>query len=79
MQLKRTGWQLYYWQKGGVPLSDRYMEIVPQDDLEEHGAGDECWCRPKVEYRDSETGDEYDSPIITHHSADGREATEPIR
>jgi hypothetical protein len=79
MQFKRTGWQLYYWKKNGELLTNRYMEIVPQDDLREHVAGDECWCNPKIENYDPDANEEYNSPIITHHSADNREITEPIR
>ena len=45
------------------------MEIVPQDDVQEHLAGDECWCNPKVEHVEDGTPD----TIIDHYASDGRE------
>jgi hypothetical protein len=42
------------------------LHIVPRNDLREHGASSECWCKP--------IQDE-DWPIWIHNSADRREHT----
>lgn len=62
--LKSDGWEVI----------DRYFffDILPVNDSREHGQGDECWCYPKTE-RGSTM-----KTIVTHNSADGREAFEVI-
>lgn len=68
------GWEVVYWQKDGELLGDRYMQVLPINDIKQHQEGDECWCHPRVWY--AEDGDE--TPIITHHAADKREESEDI-
>lgn len=64
MRIKRTGWQAFD--------RDVFVEVIPQDDLQEHILGDECWCNPRTEYNENSR------PLIVHSSADGREFKEKI-
>lgn len=53
------------------------VHVVPTSDQIEHDLGDTCACGPTVEpvgRADGSTG-----WIVTHHSLDGRESSEPIR
>lgn len=50
---------------------DSYVEVKPIEDLEEHYAGDECWCKPKVKYEK-----DFQRPMIVHNSKDEREKYE---
>jgi len=43
------------------------MHVIPVNDLREHEASADCWCKP--------TPDE-DHDFFVHHSLDGREAYE---
>lgn len=43
----------------------------------EHELTMDCVCGPDVEWFDPETGEAYESPLVTHHSLDGREFREP--
>ena len=49
-----------------IILSTR-MHVIPVNDLREHEASADCWCRPTPD-------EEHD--IFVHHSLDGREAYE---
>lgn len=68
MTFKRTGWEM-------VPRLT-FNEVLPLDDLKEHGLGDECWCNPVVEHVDGVPPGEVDV-LISHNSADKREYNEP--
>lgn len=46
-----------------------YFEILPQDDIREHFAGDECWCNPRIEYEPDGQPDQ----MIVHNAKDNRE------
>jgi len=57
--------------KGGL------IHIVPIDDLRPHDdSGCACWCQPRIQVVDSETGDRLQFPIVIHQAADGRELVE---
>ena len=46
------------------------VHVIPVNDLREHVSdGEECWCRPEIEYV-------LGGSIITHHSMDRREEYE---
>ncbi len=52
------------------------LHVVPVDDLIEHEeAGDDCPCGVDIEYLIGEDGTV--GQLVTHHSLDGRELTEP--
>ena len=59
-KLKRNGWELFQ--------QPTYMEVIPQDDNKEHLAGDECWCKPKVE----KIEDGNPPLLISHNALDKR-------
>lgn len=61
MNLVRTGWEVHD--------QGQYMEVLPQDDLKEHLAGDECWCKPRIE----SVLDGQPDKIIIHEALDGRD------
>ena len=46
------------------------IHVVPLNDWLEHVELRQCWCRPSVE-------DINGTALVTHHSADGREHSEP--
>ena len=50
--------------------------VLPIDDLREHEETATCWCQPRVETHDLETGEDYTEPLIIHNSLDGRELVE---
>ena len=55
------------------------IHVVPVNDLREHEDLTRiCWCEPRVEVRDPETGDDYRGrcALVTHVSMDGRELIE---
>lgn len=53
------------------------VNVRPANDEIEHLADVYCECRPRVEYRHPETGEELENgPLIVHNAADGREAVE---
>jgi hypothetical protein len=55
------------------------IHVVPINDLREHDDRTRiCWCAPRVEVRDPETGDAYPGrcALVTHVSMDGRELIE---
>jgi hypothetical protein len=56
------------------PLTDtNILHVYPIGDLKEHDKkGTKCWCQPDVEYIG-------DGALVTHNSADGREAYETGR
>lgn len=66
-----------------VQFNGSFFEVVPVDDLKEHGAGDECDCNPKVERSMRvhrllkgtifDVPKELEQPIIIHNSFDQRE------
>lgn len=56
---------------------DGTVHVAPINDLIEHElVGFDCPCGPSVEFIDPETGDPHDSPLVGHHSLDGREKWE---
>lgn len=51
--------------------------VTPVDDLQKHELTRTCWCRPKIETSDPETGIPYpEGALVVHNSADGRELVE---
>lgn len=50
-------------------MADRH--VIPIDDAIPHDDTRGCWCQPTIELIDD--GD----ALVVHHSADGRERTEP--
>lgn len=52
--------------------------VYPRNDEREHVLSAECWCQPDVEYVHPETGEVYEYPMHTHHSADCREVSEAV-
>jgi len=70
--------QAYYPGPGGAVwiayVAHNQVDVVPEQDLVDHGRGDDCICGPRVEAwfrRDGSNG-----WIYTHHSLDGRELAE---
>lgn len=71
-----------------VPLDDeRKHEPEDQIDAMNYGGakygsftdieGLECWCRPRIEWQDPETGEIYPGgPLVIHNAADCRELIE---
>jgi hypothetical protein len=55
------------------------IHCLPVNDEKEHQLSGECWCNPKVEWIDPETGLPYpnpNAPMVVHNSADCREIAE---
>ena len=52
------------------------LHVLPLDDLREHEETATCWCQPRVETVDPETGEAYEQPLIVHNSLDARELIE---
>ncbi len=53
------------------------IHVYPVNDGTKHDTdGGECWCRPRVEWLDSDGMPYADGPLIVHSSADGREMDE---
>lgn len=52
------------------------IHVLPINDLKEHEETTTCWCNPKVEFADPETGEQYSEGLVIHNSADGREFVE---
>lgn len=54
------------------------IHVYPLNDLREHDTGETtmCWCQPRVEFKDPETGEPYAEALVIHSSADGRELVE---
>lgn len=50
--------------------------VTPNNDGSLHRMGGECWCNPRLEYRDSDGVFFPGGPISIHSSADGRELLE---
>lgn len=61
-------------------MGNRYdIHVVPVRDLRQHNdRSRHCWCNPRVERIDPETGEPYpyDNALVTHNAADGRELVE---
>lgn len=58
------GWDVHiFTAQDGLPTG----EVLPVDDIKEHGLGVECWCKPELNALDR---------TIVHNSADGRESVE---
>lgn len=57
-----SNWQ---WEDFG-----EYVEVVPTNDIKQHFAGDECWCKPTVE---REQGSR---PLISHNASGKLRITE---
>ncbi len=58
-----------------APLDDGSVHIVPLEDLVAHEPND-CPCGPDTEFV-ANAADGPDGWLITHHSLDAREASEP--
>jgi len=56
---------------------DPHVHVLPLDDTREHVERADCWCGPKVEKVETNTGGW--GYVVTHKSADGRELLEPGR
>ena len=54
-------------------MSNR-VHVMPIDDVIEHESNEDCVCGPRVQRVDTPEGDGW---LFTHHSADGRELSEP--
>lgn len=60
---------------GGAVGALQMIHVLPINDLKEHEETTTCWCNPKVEFSDPETGEAHEGLVI-HNSADGREFVE---
>lgn len=49
------------------------IHVLPIDDLEPHIESELCECGPRIMWRDEDTGEEFDVPIVVHNAFDGRE------
>jgi hypothetical protein len=55
------------------------VNVIPSNDEREHDHSANCWCEPRVEWIDPETGFPYpNGPGIYHNAADCREFSEEI-
>jgi hypothetical protein len=55
------------------------INTIPVNDEREHRRGQDCWCQPRVEWCNEETGEVYpNGPLGLHNSADHREAVERL-
>ena len=52
------------------------MHVLPINDEREHETTTTCWCEPRIEWNDPETGEVYSEALVIHNSADGRELIE---
>lgn len=62
-----------------VTKAARAVHVVPIDDLRKHvDTGRSCWCAPRVETIDLQTGAPYPAGgcLVIHHALDGRELVE---
>lgn len=62
-----------------VSKAARAVHVLPIDDLRAHvDTGFRCWCAPRVETIDPQTGDPYPDGgcLVIHHALDGRELVE---
>lgn len=51
--------------------------VYPLRDERPHDtSGTVCWCNPRVEFNDPETGEAYFEPLVIHNAADCRELIE---
>lgn len=54
------------------------LHVIPINDEKEHEHSD-CWCEPRTEWQDPETGAIYPrGPMVVHNAADHREACEVV-
>lgn len=52
---------------------------TPEYDEREHVFSVDCWCDPRVEYINEDTGLPYgNGPLVVHNSADHREFVERL-
>lgn len=55
------------------------VNVIPLNDEREHIRDTHCWCEPRIDYRDTNTGAEYpNGSLIIHNAADGRETVEQL-
>lgn len=55
------------------------INVVPVNDEADHIEDTYCWCEPRVDYRDPDSGEEYtNGPMIIHNAADCREVVEEL-
>lgn len=57
------------------------IHAVPRNDEREHDLTQTCWCEPRVEWIDPDTGLPYShpaAPMVVHNSADCREVVEQV-
>lgn len=55
------------------------VNVIPLNDDKEHLHNGQCWCGPKVEWQDPETGEIYaNGPSVVHNSEDCREVVENL-
>ena len=52
-------------------MSRSDVHVIPVNDLKEHRESRRCWCKPAVK-----KGPGWQSALVTHQSADGRELVE---
>ena len=53
------------------------IHVLPIGDDREHvenGTG--CWCEPRIEWEDPDTGEAYREALVIHRAADRREVIE---
>lgn len=53
------------------------IHVYPMNDEKEHDTESTmCWCQPRVEWVDQDSGEAYSGAMVIHNSADGRELIE---
>lgn len=52
------------------------VHVVPIKDERPHIPSLNCWCKPKVLWKDPDTGQIYSSPMVVHNASDCREVVE---
>jgi len=59
----------------------KMINCVPRNDERAHVLAVDCWCQPRVEWLDPDTGLPWASgngPLVIHNAADCREASENV-
>lgn len=57
--------------------ADNTVHVIPTNDLIDHKAEEDCFCGPTIEPVMRPDGS--NGWLVTHHSLDGRELTEPTK
>ena len=55
------------------------VHIYPLNDTKEHGlTGTDCWCEPRIEFKDPMNGEYYATGLVIHNAGDFREVLEEL-